>query len=239
MQAERDDLVGLLHLQQIDMEILRQKKQLAELPQREAIMAARKKRAAVEEKLDQVAKLKKDATGRLARNTDEDDSLVRKEADVQAAIEATRADYRSVEARTKELAGIAKRRGTLAEDRAKIEEELAKIARLEAQVQLVIEEVGAVEARAVASFQEQGGALMSEIARLEAQRDQVAADVNDNMLALYRKTAERMGGVAIGVLSEGKCGVCRVPIDGGRLIDLKSQAPLGTCPACKRLLVIG
>ena len=29
-----------------------------------------------------------------------------------------------------------------------------------------------------------------------------------------------------------------VPIDGGRLIDLRSQAPLGICPACKRLLVI-
>ena len=29
-----------------------------------------------------------------------------------------------------------------------------------------------------------------------------------------------------------------VPIDGGRLIDLRGQAPLGICPSCKRLLVI-
>ena len=48
----------------------------------------------------------------------------------------------------------------------------------------------------------------------------------------------KAGGVAIGVLDDSRCGVCRMPIESGRLIDLRSQAPLGICPACKRLLVI-
>ncbi|MFR8300535.1 MAG: C4-type zinc ribbon domain-containing protein [Gordonibacter urolithinfaciens] len=44
--------------------------------------------------------------------------------------------------------------------------------------------------------------------------------------------------MAVGLLTEGRCGVCRTVIDGGRLIDLKAEAPLGTCPHCKRLLVV-
>ena len=54
----------------------------------------------------------------------------------------------------------------------------------------------------------------------------------------YHRTAARTGGVAVGLLTEGRCGVCRTVIDGGRLIDLKAEAPLGTCPHCKRLLVV-
>ena len=41
-----------------------------------------------------------------------------------------------------------------------------------------------------------------------------------------------------GVLDGNRCGACRTVIDGGRLIDLRNQAPLGMCPSCKRLLVI-
>ena len=42
----------------------------------------------------------------------------------QAAIDAAHGDFRNVEARTKELAGIVRRRGTIAEDRAAIQAEL-------------------------------------------------------------------------------------------------------------------
>ncbi|MDO4291300.1 MAG: hypothetical protein Q4C41_08760 [Eggerthellaceae bacterium] len=238
MQVQHDDIAGLLRIQQIDLDIRQQKKQLDELPQRTVILEARKKRGVVGEKQEKVEALRKDAQRRRTRIVDEDASLAKKEAGVQAAIEAASGNYRNVEARTKELAGIAKRRATLEGDLAKVDAEISKIGQLEDQVLRALSDLETAEARAVESFQKEGGAIKATLARLEAQRAQAAAEVSPEAMAVYEKVAARAGGVAIGVLNGSQCGVCRASIEGGRLIELKSQAPLGVCPACKRLLVI-
>ena len=90
---------------------------------------------------------------------------------------------------------------------------------------------------AIEAFQKQGGDLKLAIAKLEAARGQVETKVSPQLLDVYNRTAARSG-VAIGVLDGNRCGACRTVIDGGRLIDLRNQAPLGMCPSCKRLLVI-
>ena len=238
MDATREDIEGLFELQRIDLEIMRFTKELDELPQRAIIMAARDKKAEIQAKGEKVAELKRATMKRITRIDDEDASLAKKEAGVQAAIDAAHGDFRNVEARTKELAGIVRRRGTIAEDRAAIQAELDKIGAMEAQIALAVEEISAKEQQAIDSFQKQGGELKLAIAKLEAARGPVEAKVNDDLARAYDRIVARSGGVAIGVLDDSRCGVCRMPIESGRLIDLRSQAPLGICPACKRLLVI-
>lgn len=238
MDATREDIEGLFELQRIDLEIMRLTKELDELPQRAIIMAARDKKAEIQAKGEKVAELKRATMKRVTRIDDEDASLAKKEAGVQAAIDAAHGDFRNVEARTKELAGIVRRRGTIAEDRAAIQAELDKIGAMEAQIALAVEEISAKEQQAIDSFQKQGGELKLAIAKLEAARGPVEAKVNDDLARAYDRIVARSGGVAIGVLDDSRCGVCRMPIESGRLIDLRSQAPLGICPACKRLLVI-
>ena len=235
MEATRDDIEGLFELQRIDLEIKRLSKELDELPQRGIIVAARDKKTAIEAKSEQVAELKRATTKKITRIDDEDASLAKKEAGVQAAIDAAHGD--NVEARTKELAGIVRRRATIAEDRAAAAAELDKISAMEAQISLALEEIAAKEQEAIDSFQKQGGDLKLAIAKLEAARGQVETKVSLQLLDVYNRTAARSG-VAIGVLDGNRCGACRTVIDGGRLIDLRNQAPLGMCPSCKRLLVI-
>lgn len=238
MEATREDIDGLFELQRIDLEIMRRTKELDELPQRAIIVAAREKRAAFEAQSEKVAEVKRATSRKITRIDDEDASLAKKEAGVQAAIDAAHGDFRNVEARTKELAGIVRRRGTLAEDRAAVQAELDKIGNLEAQIHLALEEVAAKEQEAIDSFQKQGGDLKLAIAKMEATRNQLVGKLDPALVKAYDRTAARAGGVAIGALDGNRCGVCRVTIDGGRLIDLRSQAPLGTCPSCKRLLII-
>ncbi len=238
MDATREDIEGLFELQRIDLEIMRLTKELDELPQRAIIMAARDKKAEIQAKGEKVAELKRATMKRVTRIDDEDASLAKKEAGVQAAIDAAHGDFRNVEPRTKELAGIVRRRGTIAEDRAAIQAELDKIGAMEAQIALAVEEISAKEQQAIDSFQKQGGELKLAIAKLEAARGPVEAKVDDDLARAYDRIVARSGGVAIGVLDDSRCGVCRLPIESGRLIDLRSQAPLGICPACKRLLVI-
>ena len=238
MQASRDDLAALLQLQQIDLEVMRQTKQLEELPQRATILSVRQKRETVEAKRSQVAALRKEAVRKLTRITDEDASLAKKEAGVQAAIEAAHGDFRNAEARTKELAGITKRRASLADDHDAAAAELAKVEGLEGQIERMVADLAEQEQAAVESFQREGGALKNGISQLQAQRSATAGGLDPEVLALYEKAAARSGGVAVGRLDGNRCGACRASIDGGRLIDLKAQAPLGTCPSCKRLLII-
>lgn len=143
-----------------------------------------------------------------------------------------------MEARTKELAGIvALPAPTLPRTAPQWPPSLEQDSAMEAQVSLALEETGAKEQEAIDSFQKQGGDLKLAIAKLEAARGQVEAKVSPQLLDVYNRTAARSG-VAIGVLDGNRCGACRTVIDGGRLIDLRNQAPLGMCPSCKRLLVI-
>ena len=238
MEATRDDIEGLFELQRIDLEIKRLSKELDELPQRGIIVAARDKKTAIEAKSEQVAELKRATTKKITRIDDEDASLAKKEAGVQAAIDAAHGDFRNVEARTKELAGIVRRRATIAELTApQRPPSWTRSAPWRPRYSLALEEIGAKEQEAIDSFQKQGGDLKLAIAKLEAARGQVETKVSLQLLDVYNRTAARSG-VAIGVLDGNRCGACRTVIDGGRLIDLRNQAPLGMCPSCKRLLVI-
>ena len=238
MDATETDLACLLEMQQIDLEIIRLNKELANLPQRKVIVTLREKKRTVTEKSERVAAMKKDVNARLSRVSDEDDSLAAKQRAAQEAIDNTHGDYRNIEARTKEMNGYAKRRATLEGDIEKLSAELAKIEEIEAQAALLLESVTEQESQACDSFQKQGRTLQNEIAVKRAQKEKLSRALPSELASAYEKTAARAGGVAIGRLTDGKCGACRATIDGGRLIDLKSQAPLGICPACKRLLII-
>lgn len=239
MNATPAEIETLEQIQTIDLDLHRSKKELDELPQRQVIAAARQKRAVFEEKLEQISALKKDTDKKITRITDEDASLIKKEHGVQAAINAAQGDYRNVDARSKELAGIEKRRASLAEDLETLNEELSRIEAMAAQVSGAIEKLNAEEQQATDSFKKEGGALQSAIQSQQQARQKLAAKVSPELMGIYDKAVECHGGVAIGHLVDSHCGVCRATIDSGRLIDLRNHAPLGECPNCKRLLIIG
>ncbi len=238
MQVTPEEIDALYDVQAIDLEISKMERQLEELPQRQLILRLRKKREAIAEKLSQVQALRKDATKKLNRINDEDASLQKKEAGVQAAIEAAGNDFRNAESRTKELDGIFRRRNELSESRESVGAELAKIKALEAQVNAALEELDVSEAQATESFKSEGTALMKSIASNKAARDAVLAQVSPDVGRLYSKTSELFDTVFIGKLEGSACSVCRAKIEPGRLIAIMNEAPLSTCPSCKRLLII-
>ena len=76
------------------------------------------------------------------------------------------------------------------------------------------------------------------LARIEAERAMLASSLPADLLDAYKKTAARTGGVAVGRLQGSNCGVCRMAIEGGRLIDMKGQGNVAPCPQCGRLLIL-
>ena len=238
MHVDTDDLATLLKMQHLDLEAMRDKKKLEELPQRAVILEARSKKKAIEQKRAQLDALHAKADAQLSRIDDEDRSLSEKQRQVQSEIDAVRGDYRGVEARTKELNGFAKRRNTLEADLTAVGDELAKIEGVQAQVASALESLERQEAEATAAFVKEGGALKDALARIEAQRAMRASWFPADVVAAYNTTAARTGGVAVGRLQGSNCGVCRMAIEGGRLIDMKGQGNVAPCPQCGRLLIL-
>lgn len=239
MQASTEALNAMLCMQQLDLELMQAKKKFEALPQRGQILDARKRKAQIAQKQAEVEKLKAAAEQKVAQLTDEDERLSKKAADIQAAIDAAQGDYRNVESRTKELTGIAKRRSALEGEFEAAEAQLEKVQAVQAQVSAALAQLEQQEAAVIKSFQDEGGALQADIARIGAQRNQLGELLPSDLAELYTKTAARAGGVAIGQLRDGRCSTCRASIDAARLTELRAQAPLATCPNCKRLLVVG
>ena len=238
MQVTPDEIDALYEVQSIDLEVSRLEKQLDELPQRQAILDIRKKREAIEAKLQQVTALKKDAAKKLTRINDEDASLEKKENGVQAAIEAAGDDFRKAEVRTKELDGIFRRRNELKANREEVNSKLAQIKVLESQVNDALGELDASEEKMTESFKSEGTALMRAISDGKAKRDGIISQVSADVSQLYMRTSALFDTVFIGRLEGSSCSVCRAKIEPGRLIGIMSEAPLSTCPNCKRLLII-
>lgn len=238
MQAQLQELEALLEIQKIDLEVMQAKKKRVELPQRIEAMRLRKKRSEIQAKLDQVYELQKKANNERTMVEDEDRLLAEKQERAQELIDAAGSDYRAVESHSREMSGASKRRDTLAAKMAEIDAQLAKINDVRSQLEGAIASSEASEAKLRADFEGEDAALVERIRELTAQRDKLAATVDDDLIRLYEKTAAKAGGVGIGKLDESTCGVCRTGIDGGRLIELQAAAPLGVCPNCKRLLVV-
>lgn len=238
MFAEPQDLELLLEIQRIDLTVLQAKKKRAELPQRIKVMMLKKKRAEIQEKLDQVLELKKRSDLELTAVEDEDRALEEKQQRAQEIINASGSDYRKVESHSKEMAGMAKRRDTLAEKILALNEQLDKINGIRSQLENAIAASEAEESALRAAFQEEDDALVDIARRGLDKKAELERKLPADLAALYEKTSAKHGGVAIGKLDGDRCSVCRSTLEGGRLIELRSSAPLGTCPNCKRLLVI-
>lgn len=238
MQATHEEIEVLYEVQNRDLEAKKLKQLLDNLPQRSTILEARKKREAIMQKSKQIDALHKEAVKKLNRINDEDASLEKKENGVQAAIEAAGNDYRNAEARTKELNGIFRRRGELSESRDKVSEELNKINGLKSQIGSALDDLDVTENEAIDSFKTEGGDLNNRIAKAQAEREALLKQLSSEVAAFFDKTSANFDTVSIAKLEGSTCSVCRSKIEQGHLIALRKDAPLTTCPSCKRILII-
>ena len=238
MQVSHEDLDVLVEIQKIDLAVMQAKKARAELPQRIEVVKIRKKRDEIVPKLEQVIELQEAKEAEIVKVEDEDRAQAEKQERAQADIDKSSANYRNVEQLSRDMAGIAKRRVTLEEQLNVLRAELAKIVDIRSQLEGAVAVCNAKEEQLRSSFKADDDALIDKVRGLLGEREELVARIPVELMKHYDSTAAKTGGVAIGKLEGDMCGVCRSQIEGGRLISLHAQAPLGTCPNCKRLLIV-
>lgn len=238
MGIDIEQLRRLEQLQDIDLEILRSEKALAELPERKRIYELRLKKEKVLEKKSKIQILKKNSDEELEKINNEEESLDAKQSSIQKKIDDMKGDYRLVESYSKDLAGIAKRRNALETQVGKLEDTYSKIEGTEKQVSEALSLIEEQEENEIRSFREKGGALQNTISQRKESRASVVAYIEPSLLEEYEKISNLSGGIALSHLTNRSCSVCRSTFSDGKLLQVLSEAPLSRCPSCRRLMVV-
>lgn len=238
MECPAETIELLDRLQAIDFEILNLKRTFETLPQRQAILKARQGLIDVRARKESADGLVAKAQAKIDDVLAEDAQLAQKEADIRKLLQDKAAGYREVEAMNKQLASVAKRRETLGHHLNGYRAEFAKVKAVADKIDAAVASLEATEAREVESFRAQGTDLRERIAKAEQKRAAFIPQMPADMLTLYDKTALKCGGVAVAHLQGESCSVCRGHIDEARLHQCHHEAPLSSCPLCRRLLVV-
>lgn len=229
----------LLELQDRDLRVLRLNKQLDEMPEKRAILAARQKLADIATLLART-----DAAGHAV------DLRMKKLEDEMTAIRVKmdheQSKLLSGEVKnSKELTAISMELDALKRRRDKLEsEDLAEMAKREAataqhaKIEAALETGKDREAGLVESFKARGGDILAEIERLGGEREALSARLSATMRGRYESLRSSRHGLAVGTLDGDMCGVCRVNLPAGQVELLVSGPDIGTCPMCQRILIV-
>ncbi len=227
----------LIAVQECDLLILRAKKRLDELPEKQGIITVRAKRNDILKKRGQTVDMKDDAELKLKSLRGEDELLKDKMAAKQAQLDAS-TDYRVIGSFTKELEGLAKRREKIEFESTNLLERMEKIEGVQAQLSEAIETLDAQEEKLTASYRKNGHALKDEIDGLQQRRAIAAGTLRKELLGQYEKLRAAKNGIGAAKVEDKMCSVCRISFHGGELAKLDAGDGITICPGCKRLLVV-
>lgn len=228
---------ALLTLQSIDLDIIRAKKRLDELPEKRAILAARAKLREVSGLREKAGTLLRKLESELKVRQDEITTLAEKIAHEQEQLMET-SDHRRVQAITREMDGFRRRTDKLEMESLQYMERIEKAISQMATVDAALEKLRDSEAALVERFKQVGGEVQAEIATLEADRARTAAGVSADLLARYETARETKGGIGVGRLEGETCTACHMSLPAERIRDLQEGADVGVCPQCRRLIVV-
>ena len=228
---------SLLALQDLDLDILRSKKRLEELPEKQEILAVRLRTrdiTALHRKADTlVHKLNFD----LKAHQDEISTLSEKIASEQIKVAAT-TDHRTAQSITREMDGLRRRQDKLEMESLQLMERIDKAREQIVKIEDALSQLADKDVALVERFKKVGGALQTDIRALENSRKEVAASLPPKLLADYERTRESKGGVAVGRLEGDQCSACRMTLPMERVRELEAGPDVAMCPQCRRMIVV-
>lgn len=236
MKATRQQQEHLLELANLDLEIKRSRRSIADLQSGAASSAV-------------LAELRQSAESLLeARNTLDSISveLQRAETDLNVVDERIARDKQRIEqsSNPKDVQGMQAEIASLAKRKSDLEDlELAILERkeeAEAALEVATQSKRQVEARFadIESNSEQALLkLQSGLQLQQSDRERLLASLGADLVAVYEKRAER--GIPVGSLQGVECGACGISINGVALDEISRVAAdeLAFCPECGAILV--
>lgn len=228
---------SLLALQDLDIEIMRAKKRLDELPEKREILAVRQKARDITDLHGKADLLVKKLQADLKAHQDEITTLTEKIAAEQAKVMAT-TDHRAVTSITREMDGLRRRQDKMEMESLQLMERIDKATAQTLKIDEALKQLADKDAALVTRFQSVGRALQAEIADMERRREETAASIDADIVARYEQIRESKGGVGVGRLDGEACSACRMHLPAERVRELQSGDDISMCPQCRRLIVV-
>ena len=233
------EAAALIRLQEIDLTLMRLKKQAEALPQAPKIAAAREAAKKVASQLTKIGGQRKDLEMELQDL--EEAKLEAKERSViiRQELEAGGDGYRTVQDYDARLSYYAKRIEKADFDSEKALAQLETVERAEANARALKERIEA-EGRALEQAWRQAAAdITAQVKELGAERERLVAEVTPELMRRYEQAKKRFGGLAVETLEGNKPSACRVALQPSSYSDIRrAGSDVTTCPYCKRILIV-
>lgn len=228
---------SLLALQDLDVEMLRAKKRLDELPEKHEILATRSKIRDVSELHGRADSLVAKLTAELKAYQDETEMLTEKIDAEQIKVSST-TDHRVAQSITREMDGLRRRRDKIEMESLQLMERIDKAKTQTDKIDEALMQLADKDAALVVRYKAVGGQLQKDIADMQARRTALAQSMDVATVKRYESIRESRGGVGVGRLEGDACSACRMTLPTTRVQELQAGPDIAICPQCRRLIVV-
>ncbi|MGI6755446.1 MAG: zinc ribbon domain-containing protein [Atopobiaceae bacterium] len=227
---------ALLRLQEIDLELMKNKATLASMPQTkkiEAVKAAKKKLAS---DYKHVVGQLKDCRMEL----DELDEKIMECEDKTARVKgdfAAGGNYRSVKDAEAHLTALAKNEEKLKFRRLDVDKERQRLEHAVKGAHELDDRLTAEGKALIKAFQDESHQIQTSIEILMHERAYCLRHISPEIQEKYAQASKRFKGLAVERLRGNVPSTCRVKLQPAAYGDLKRGAAITECPYCHRLLI--
>jgi uncharacterized protein len=230
-------MTDLLELQQVELQILRDRKAIDQIPQAEQIKEVRSRLKELSKKTTKIVGLLKDARIEVEDNDGRRLTLSARVEEVTREGDSTD-DHRRAQDYKAELDRLAKRLEKVDFNQKKAKAELERLEGLYRQARDIKNALEEKEAALVEEFKQAAGDVKAELEQLVARRETLEQSIPADMLKQYRDSCAKHNHVGICKLEGNSCTGCRVELQQAQIEAIMQGDSLATCPVCGRMMVV-
>lgn len=225
----------LLKLQDLDLQMMRDRASLENLPELKELAQQRKAYIQLKNEATRLYAIRKDIDTDLS-DLHEQELLVHQ--DIESAHEdVDTTDYHAVQDLELRLTNLAKELDKITYTRAERKKSLADV---EEQAKKLAEQLKSLEdavKKGTLAARDHAASIQKEIARAERDREAYRSELGPAAYERYAAASKRFKGLAVERLNGNIPSICRTTLQPSSLDDLKHQGEVGECPYCHRILV--
>lgn len=226
----------LLSLQDLDLELARDKATLADMPELKQLASKRKT----------YLKLKSEMTKIYAQRKDFDielEDLDRRQEDAEEGISlaqrrADTTDYRQVQDLEVELSSYAKELDKVAFERKDVTAKREQAVAREKHAEEVIANFEADVVKETKATRQKAAELQASIDKSTRKREALVQELPAQIADEYERGLKTFRGIAVETLNGNTPSVCRMALQASSMDDLKHEDEVAHCPYCHRILVL-
>ena len=228
---------ALIELQNVDMQVIRARNALEQIPETAQIQQVRAKLKELARRMTKIVGALKDAQIEVEDNAGRRQTLT---GYVDAINEenASSTDFRRIQDNNAELERLAKRLEKVDFNQNKAKAEADRLSGVLDQATAMKAQLEARERELLEAFRTRAQDIKDELTRLIGERESLVSSLSAELLARYQASCKAHGQVGVAELDGGACTGCRVQLQPSQVDVLRQGPDVSVCPVCGRLLVV-